>query len=140
MLEARGHVQINRSPEVVFDYLADMRNEPKWLPGASDVRLTSGEPVDATSTFEGTYSRAGTVRCAIAEHERPHRQTIHGDAKGMSFDDAITLSEADGGTRLEAVMRTQPKGVFRLVAPMMGRIIDRQFQANWDNLKSVLES
>jgi len=141
MLEARGTTEIAQPIDVVFDYLADMRNEPKWLPGASDVRLTSAEPVGPGSTFEGTYARAGTVTCAIADYERPQRLTIHGDAKGMSFDDAVTLAPTDGGgTRLTAVMRTQPKGLFKLFAPMMGRVIDKQFQSNWDRLKATLES
>jgi hypothetical protein len=41
MLEARGTTEINRSPEEVFDYLADLRNEPLWLPVAA-LHLVSG--------------------------------------------------------------------------------------------------
>ena len=140
MLESRGSVDVNRPPENVFDYLADMRNEPKWLPGASEVRLTSDGDVGANSTFEGTYARAGAVRCRITEHDRPHRLTIHGEGKGMAFDDTIVLTSTSAGTRLDAIMRTTPKGLFKLVAPMMGRVIDKQFQSNWDKLKAVLES
>jgi len=140
MLEARGRVDIARPPEQVYDYLADMRNEPEWLPGASAVRVTSEGEIGLGAAFEGTYARAGTVRCTISTFDRPHRLVIHGDAKGMSFDDAITLTPIDGGTRLDAVMRTQPKGFFKIVAPMMGRVIDKQFQSNWEHLRAVLES
>ena len=140
MLESRGSVEISQPPDRVFDYLADMRNEPKWLPGASDVRLTTQGDVGLDSNFEGTYARAGTVRCRITEHQRPQRLTIHGEAKGMTFDDTIVLTASDAGTRLDAVMRTAPKGLFKLVAPMMGRVIEKQFQSNWDRLKVVLES
>ena len=140
MLESRGSVEVNRPAEVVFDYLADMRNEPKWLPGASDVRLTSNGEVGPDSTFQGTYARAGAVQCRITEHDRPHRLTIHGEAKAMAFDDRIVLTPTGAGTRLDAVMQTSPKGLLKLVAPMMARVIDKQFQANWDRLKEVLES
>jgi uncharacterized protein YndB with AHSA1/START domain len=140
MLESRGDVVIDRPIEEVFDYLADMRNEPEWLPGAADVRSTSDGPVGPDSTFEGTYARAGRVRCRITDHERPARLTIHGEASGMAFDDTIALTPVDGGTRLEAVMRTAPKGLFKLVAPVMGRVIDKQFQSNWERLKAVLEA
>jgi carbon monoxide dehydrogenase subunit G len=139
MIESRGQVEIAKPPEDVFDYLADMRNEPKWLPGASDVRLVSEGAVGPGSKFEGTYARAGTVHCTVSEYERPNRLTIHGEAKGMSFDDTIALEATGGGTRLAAVMRTQPKGLFKLVAPMMGRVIDKQFQSNWEKLRTVLE-
>lgn len=139
MLEAHGVVHINASTAEVFDFLADAGNEPDWLPGVSDVQLTSDEPVGAGSTFVGKYARAGTVHIAITAFDRPHALTLHGEARGMSFDDAIELAEADGGTQLRAVMRAQPKGAFRLVAPMMGRVISSQFQANWDRLREVIE-
>ena len=140
MLEARGQTEINRPPEVVFDYLADLRNEPMWLPGASDVALTSDGEISSGSTFRGTYARAGTVTCRLTSYQRPRHLVIHGEGRGMTFDDEVTLTSSGLGTRLDAVMRTQPKGVFRLFAPMMGRIISNQFQSNWDALKSVLES
>jgi carbon monoxide dehydrogenase subunit G len=139
MLEARGHVEIARPPEQVFDYLADMRNEPEWLPGASDVRAASDGSLGPGSAFEGTYARAGTVRCTLSTFERPHRLTIHGESKGLSFDDSITLTATESGTRLDAVMRTQPKGLFKMVAPMMARVINKQFQSNWEHLRAVLE-
>ena len=37
MIEATGHTTIARPIEEVFDYVADARNEPKWLPGAERV-------------------------------------------------------------------------------------------------------
>src|SRR5690348_8789367 len=119
MLEATGAVRIARSPEVVFDYLADARNEPKWLPGATDLRLTSAEPVGAGSTFEGTYARAGRVRLSVTRAERPTVLVIHGDGRSLSFDDEIRLApDGAGGSELNATMRTQPRGLFRLMAPM----------------------
>jgi hypothetical protein len=57
----------------------------------------------------------------------------------MSFEDTITLTAVDAGTKLVAEMRTVPKGIFKLAAPMMSRVINKQFQANWDHLKIVLE-
>lgn len=140
MLEARGSVVINAPIADVFGYLADARNEPQWLPGASDVQLCGDEPLGAGSTFEGTYARAGRVQIMLTRFDPPQAVTFHGEAKGMSFDDEVQLSEVTGGTSLTAVMRTQPKGFFRLMAPMMGRVISAQFQANWDRLRETLES
>jgi carbon monoxide dehydrogenase subunit G len=139
MLEAHGAVRIKAPIGEVFDYLADARNEPKWLPGAAGIELTSGEPIALGSSFVGSYARAGTVRIAITGFDRPHALTFHGEAKGLSFDDAIQLAETADGTELRAVMRTQPKGVFRLAAPLMGRVISKQFQADWDRLREAIE-
>ncbi len=140
MLEARGQIEIGRTPQEIFDYLADVRNEPQWLPGASDIVLTSDGDVGPGSTFRGTYARAGSVSCTLVRYEPPQHLTIHGEGRGMSFDDEVTLTPTTSGTRLDAVMRTEPKGLFKLFAPMMGRIISKQFQTNWEALKKEMEA
>ena len=139
MLKARGGVVIRAPRGVVFDYLADARHEPEWLPGASGVALVTGEPVGAGSRFRGQYARAGTVEVTIACYERPDRLTLHGEASNLSFDDEIELVERGEETELRAVMSTQPKGFFRVVAPLVGRVISKQFQANWESLRARLE-
>jgi carbon monoxide dehydrogenase subunit G len=140
MLTTSGSTVIGVPIEAVFDTIADVRNEPRWLPGASNVQLTSGEPVGAGSTFIGHYARAGTVHLRIAHYERPVHLTLAGEAKTLNFTDDIELSDDGGATSLTATMTTVPKGAFRLMAPLMARIIDREFQANWNNLKAMLES
>jgi carbon monoxide dehydrogenase subunit G len=139
MITTNGSTLVNAPIEVVFDFLADARNEPRWLPGASNVRLTSGEPIRKGSTFVGDYPRAGAVTVRLARHDRPHHISLAGDARNLSFVDEIELTATERGTTLVATMITQPKGLFRLFAPMMRKIIDQQFQANWDNLKATLE-
>jgi hypothetical protein len=37
MIQARGQVRIERSPEQVFDSIADLSNEPQWNPDASQI-------------------------------------------------------------------------------------------------------
>jgi uncharacterized protein YndB with AHSA1/START domain len=114
---ARGGVEIDRPAEDVFGYLADMRNEPRWCPVppmySSRRRNRSGQ----AAGFEGTYARAGKVRCDLRDFEPPRRLTIHVEAGGLSFDDTVTLTATGTGTKLVAEMRTVPKGLFKLVAP-----------------------
>lgn len=89
--------------------------------------------------FEGEYAKAGTVTVRVLRHERPTRITLAGEAKTLTFTDDITLESTDDGTALSATMTTEPKGIFRLMAPVMDRVIGKQFQSNWDALKESLE-
>jgi carbon monoxide dehydrogenase subunit G len=139
VIHAKGSVEIQAPPEAVFDYLADATHEPEWLPGASGVTKTSDGPIGLGTTFRGTYARAGEIEIEIVEYERPSRLTIRGRGKGMTFDDAIRLSPQGAGTRLDAEMTTEPKGAFKLLAPLMGSVIRKQFAANWQHLKRPLE-
>jgi uncharacterized protein YndB with AHSA1/START domain len=139
MITARAHVFIDRPIGEVFDYLADSRNEPAWLPGATRVAKTSPGPIALGTTFEGEYARAGLVTLELTEYARPERVTFRACARIVEFDDAVTLSPDGGGTRLEAVLRARPRGWMRLVEPLMGGVMRKQFEGNWTQLKRALE-
>jgi uncharacterized protein YndB with AHSA1/START domain len=139
LIEAHGSTTISRPIAAVFDYLADARNEPSWLPGAQRVdKLTEGA-VGLGTRFRGTYARAGDVDVQIVEFQRPMRVTFRAQAKIVHFDDAVELSEQNGSTELRALMTAWPQGIMRLLAPAMGRTMRRQFEANWRHLKEALE-
>jgi carbon monoxide dehydrogenase subunit G len=138
-IEAHGEATISRPPEDVFDFLADARNEPQWLPGALSVEKTSEGPVGPGTTFVGTYRRAGRVELELVEFERPRRVTIRARSKIVDFDDAIDLTPSGAGTRLGALMTAHPRGAMRLVTPLMARTMRRRFAANWTRLAPALE-
>jgi carbon monoxide dehydrogenase subunit G len=139
MIVVRGAVQIARSATEVFDFLSDVRNEPKWLPGASDIEMLTPAPVGKGSRFRGQYARAGRVELELVEFERPYRVTFRARAAIVDFDDTVRLTESAHGTHLEATMTAQPKGIMRLFAFAMRRVMQKQFAANWQLLKSHLE-
>jgi carbon monoxide dehydrogenase subunit G len=139
VIEARGSAEIRAAREEVFDFLADARNEPSWLPGAKKVEKVSDGPVGNGTRFAGTYARAGSVEIELVDVERPRTLTFRASSRIVAFDDVVTLEEFDGVTRLKAVMRAEPRGVMRLFAPLMGRTMKRQFEANWAHLTSAVE-
>lgn len=139
-IEAHGEASIRRSVEDVFDYVADPRNEPRWLPGAKAVTMTSGGEVAQGSTFVGEYERAGRVELEIVEFERPSRVTFRAHSRIVDFDDAVHLTSVDDVTHLEAEMTAEPRGPMRLAGPLMGRTMRKQFASNWDHLRRALEA
>ena len=138
-IEADGSTTILRPVEDVFDYLADPRNEPQWLPGAHSVEKTSDGELGLGSAFLGEYQRAGRVELQIVEFERPWRVTFRARSKVVHFDDAVQLAPVEGGTRLVARMTAEPQGLMSLMAPVMRRTMRKQFASNWDHLRRALE-
>ena len=139
MIEAHGGTEIDAPVERVFDYVADARNEPDWLPGAEKVEKPTDGEVGLGTRFEGVYARAGRVSLEIVAFERPNRLTFRADSRIVRFDDEIELAEVNGRTQLRARMSAQPKGVVRLMGPLMAKTMRKQFEANWDHLKPALE-
>jgi uncharacterized protein YndB with AHSA1/START domain len=139
MIEARGSTDIARPIEEVFAYVADARNEPKWLPGTKEVEKTTPGDVGVGTRFEGTYARAGKVTLEVVRHEPPHRLTFRARAKIVHFDDEIELTERDWKTHLDARMVAEPQGVLRFVPFLMAPTLRKSFAANWDRLRAALE-
>ena len=123
----------------MFDYVADARNEPEWLPGAKSVEKVTPGDVERGTRFEGTYARAGRVSIEVVAFERPRTLTLRGSSRIVRFDDVIELGEHGGMTRLNARMTAEPRGLMRLMGPLMARTMRSQFEANWAHLKTALE-
>jgi carbon monoxide dehydrogenase subunit G len=139
VIEGHGEVEIEAPIERVFDYVSDARNEPGWLPGAKSVEKVGDGLVGLGTQFDGNYARAGRVSLEIVAFDRPNRLTFRARSRIVDFDDAIELGERDGRTRLTARMTAQPRGLMRLVGPLMARTMRQQFAANWVHLKRALE-
>jgi carbon monoxide dehydrogenase subunit G len=136
---ATGGVLIRCPTPEVFEFVADARNEPSWLPGAELVeKVTPGE-VRLGTVFEGRYRGAGRVRLEIVTYEPPTAVTFRARARIVHFDDRIVLINEEGGTRLTAVMEAQPVGFMRIFERAMARTMKRQFAANWEALLLPLE-
>jgi hypothetical protein len=111
-------IDIARAPDVVFAFLADFANDPKWRANVIAMRPL-GRPEDTG----GVWSRQIEVR------QVPGR-TVESEAVVAVYDPPRTLSvkRAGGPIRPEATYRLEPSGpngdgtrlTFRLEIPLAG--------------------
>ena len=139
MITVHASVRIKRPVEAVFDFLSDARNEPKWVPGASNVQMLTAEPVQKGTRFRGDYARAGAVDLELIEFQRPGCVTFLARSKIVDFDDAVRLTAIAEGTLLDATMTARPKGIMRPFSFLMKGALAKQFHANWEILRDYLE-
>jgi carbon monoxide dehydrogenase subunit G len=140
MIVATGGALIRCAASDVFNFLADARNEPAWLPGAVQVDKVTPGQVGLGTLFEGRYRGTGRVRLEVFAYQPPTTLTFRARARIVHFDDRIVLTQEDGATRLTAVMEAQPVGLMRIFERVMARTMQRQFAANWEALRRQLES
>ncbi len=126
-MRVRRTLDLPQSQEEVFDFLADLRNEPLWHPDAEAVELESDGPIGPGTTFRVRYRRLGDVDLEVVEYERPWRLVFR--ATGATKAVYETRLEArDGGTHLVTVADAQPRGLGRLLLPLLRRRIQKDFQ------------
>ncbi len=137
-------VEINRSVEEVYEYVADPENLPGWSSTVLEVHkeaqgeLREGERFTTVAKFLG---RRFETPMEVTVHEPPRR---HSDrSTGGPFEQEYTLileETSGGGTHLTQVAEGEPGGFFRLVGPLLEMAGKRQFRADLENLKDLLEA
>jgi hypothetical protein len=143
MARIDGEIIIGRPVEVVFDFTADQRNEPRYNPRMIRADKVSDGPVGKGTVFRSTaksMGRAVEMRIELTGYDRPGRLASHTATKLADIGGALTFDPVPGGTRMRWSWSVRPKGAARLLAPVITSIGRRQEQAIWTGMKRYLET
>jgi uncharacterized protein YndB with AHSA1/START domain len=141
MPEATGSVEIKRSPDEVFAFLAEGENDPRWRSGVLDIRRKSGHGRGAIyeQGVKGPFGRRVPADYEVTAYEPGRRlgfRAIAGPVRPEGSYELTPLGAA--GTRVTFALRCSPRGVARLMSPMVERTM-RAEVAQLDRLRAVLE-
>jgi uncharacterized protein YndB with AHSA1/START domain len=143
MAHIEGDIVIKRPVDEVFDFVADERNEPRYNPRMLRAEKVSDGPIGVGTQFRAeTATRRGSAEMAIeiTRYERPSRLESSTRLSNMDIAGALTFDPAPEGTRMQWVWDVRPRGVLKLMGPIISRMGERQERTIWTNLKRVLEA
>ena len=137
-----NEIVIRRPPEVVFDYIADVANNPLWQRGMREAHFTSGPPLRVGSTYAQVATFLGRrieSRFAIVAYE-PGR-LVKGSTTISPFPITFTrIVDPDGpDARVIAIVEGRPHGLFALASPIVRRMVAASVARDYENLKRLLE-
>lgn len=142
MSRVRGSLDIARPVEVVFDVVADQRNEPGYNRMMTAVtKLTEG-PIGVGTRFEAAVMTRGTPQPVTIEYtgfERPHRIASHSVMDGATVRGHVGCDPAPTGTRFSWDWEITLTGPARLAGPLVAVIGRRRERTIWTGLKRLLE-
>ncbi|MBT8202324.1 MAG: SRPBCC family protein [Acidimicrobiia bacterium] len=124
---------------MVFDAMADVRNVTLWNDSVSLAELTSAEPIGQGSQFI-TVNKIQKQDVTITAFERPGRLEFTVTGKRMDIPTVFTFAETDGGTSLVGTFDMRPKGLMKILLPMLSPLVRRELAKQHANFKELCEA
>ena len=144
MLEVQASIDIDRPPQVVFDYIADMANNPRWQGGMRECRWTSEPPLRLDSTYDQEAKFLGKTIVSsfeVTEFEPGRRIRICTTGGSMPIDvTREVVPRPDGQSQVKAIVRGDSSGLFRLATPLMKLLVGSSVRRDYRRLKELLEA
>jgi uncharacterized membrane protein len=141
MAHAEGKITINRPVATVFDFILDGENNKLWRPSVTDVTPLTGKPYGAGSVFkQGLQGPGGRIDGDYKITEfKPNEfikfEVIAGPARPTGM---YRFVYDDKRTTVTFVLDFQPKGLAKLMEPMINRSMKSEV-GTLANLKSYME-
>lgn len=141
MAHAEQEVEVRKPVREVFEFLLDGLNNPRWRSGVLDIERVPGSPRGVGAAFkQGMKGPGGRIDVDYRVVECVQDSLIKfevtaGPARPTGI---FRLRKEGGSTSVSFVLDFQPRGLARLMEPM----INRQMQAEvgaLGKLKEVME-
>lgn len=124
----RREIDVDGDPTSVFAYIADFTNTAEWDPGIVEARRLSDGPTGVGSRFEVKAlfrGREQLLEYVVTEYVQDRRITLHGEGDKAVSDDVITVTEADGRTRVAYEADLRLTGIYRVAEPFLRSTFER---------------
>jgi Polyketide cyclase / dehydrase and lipid transport len=134
---------IERPVEEVFDFVADERNEPRYNPRMVRAEKLTAGPIGAGTRFRAEMKggrRPVEMTVEFTEYERPRRLALTAHLSPMEIRGGLTFEPVPEGTRMRWQWNLEPRGLLKVISPLIVRMGRRQEQSIWSNLKELLEA
>ena len=137
-------VVIKRPVEEVFSFVNNPANEPLWSSGLVESSQISEGPVGVGTQMREVNRILGKRIehiYEITEYEPNRGYSCKSISGPFPWRGAYTFEPVKGGTRVTMTGEFQRIGsVFKLAEPLITRMAKRQFQADFNNLRDLMEA
>ncbi len=147
-MQVSASITIDRGPQDVWAYVADVEMRHTWLEGLEKPRRTSEVASGAGAVYATRFRHLGIglkVTYTVTRSEPPHRHGMRIAMPVMSFDALMEFAPEDGGTKVVYTMDTGSGGRLATLfttglGPIMRAVARRQLLNELRGLKAALEA
>ena len=144
MRRVQRTAQISATPAVVYAFLAEPANLPRWQAGIVAAERTSPPPTEVGSTARVVLELMGqqvTAEITVSEAETDRRLALGASVAGMGIVATLDLEPRGGGTEITLSSEVRAENIF--MAPLERMVTDtaeRDLDASLARLAAALTS
>ena len=130
---------IDRPVADVFAVVADITTYPDWDPPVKAARQATDGEVEVGTLFETEVSGFGTQVMEVTEFEPGRGIRSTAQSRGLDFAHRLTFSAEGQSTRIDHEVVLTPKGVLRVLSPLLGVWVRRTLAGSAAGLQQYCE-
>lgn len=131
---------IDRPLAVVFATIVDVAGFPRWNPTTKSARRVTSGPTGEGTTFELQIKGFGVVPQVLRGFEQDRRVTLVPQMKFMTGGHRFVLQPEGSATRVDHELEMTPRGLFKLLTPLVAMIGKKNLRDTAAALKAHLEA
>lgn len=142
MINFTNVIHIDRAPEDVYAYLADLEHTPEWNWAISETRKTTPGQVRVGTRYRQTRTvpKPATEELEIIALEPGSHIEVEGGLAQFEARISYRLEERNGRTHVTNSVTLEAPGALRLAEPLLAPRIKGAVAGNLGDLKTILES
>lgn len=130
---------IRRPAQEVFDYTADVRNDPNWHTDVDAATVIRGDGSVQKGTVFDVKARVSGIE-EIVVYDAPHKVVLKGSDMGkMSPIDTRTVVPVDGGVEFTRHVEVEASGLMGIMMKMTAGMAAKRNDKFVQKLKNTLE-
>lgn len=133
-------IDIDAPVEVVFDELADQRNEMRWSREMREAQLLTREPIGQGSQYRARWAKGPTSTVTYTTYERPRLWTTDINSWMLDIKQTLTVEPRENGSHFTSQWDFTLHRPFKMFAPMLTRAFQRDVWTSIQSAKAHVES
>jgi uncharacterized membrane protein len=143
MTKVEVSVIINRPAVEVFGFISNFENNPRWQSGVQEATITSEGPFGVGTTYTQVAKFLGQrieTDFEVIEYEPDRKVKARSTSGSFPIQFMRMVEPIEAGTKVSAVIEGEAGGFFKLAEPILSRMTRRQIEADYANLRDLLEA
>jgi len=139
--DVESSIWIERPPEAIWNYLADVSNEPQWREIMIEASWVSDPPYGVGSTGLHLVKGVGDWPWKVTEWEE--QRSVSWVVTGGRFEGShagYRVAPEKNGSLVTLDVRFKLSALMRFAKPFYQRLMRRQFAAELTQLKAIMEA